>query len=81
MALVNGTDTDRGSMEEYVDELTKFQEVQLSMISTLRESLVEYYATRPEDDDEDDDEDGEEKSAKDMKILERSVSTASLPPE
>lgn len=47
MTLVNCTDADRELIEEYLDELEEIQDKQLNMISTLRESLVHYYATRP----------------------------------
>ena len=49
MTLVNCTDEDRALIDDYLDELEQIQEKQLSMISTLRESLVEYYGTRPSD--------------------------------
>eukprot|EP01083_Nonionella_stella_P069122 184107_1 len=47
MTLVNCTDADRELIDEYLDELEEIQDKQLSMISTLRESLVQYYARRP----------------------------------
>ena len=47
MTLVNCTDADRELIEEYLEELEEIQDKQLSMISTLRESLVNYYSTRP----------------------------------
>jgi hypothetical protein len=52
MTLVNCTDADRELIDEYLDELEIIQDQQLSMISTLRESLVQYYAQRPSDDDD-----------------------------
>lgn len=52
MTLVNCTDADRELIDEYLDELEIIQDQQLSMISTLRESLVQYYARRPSDDDD-----------------------------
>jgi len=48
MTLVNDTDADRALIDEYLNELEQIQDKQLSMISTLRNSLVEYYAVRPE---------------------------------
>lgn len=53
MTLVNCTDEDRALIDDYLDELEQIQEKQLSMISTLRESLVEYYGTRPSDEFDD----------------------------
>jgi hypothetical protein len=53
MTLVNCTDEDRGLIDEYLDELEDIQNKQLSMISTLRESLVEYYGNRKSDEAED----------------------------
>lgn len=47
MTLVNCTDADRELIEEYLEELEEIQDKQLSMISSLRESLVNYYSTRP----------------------------------
>jgi kinesin family protein 2/24 len=47
MTLVNCTDADRELIEEYLEELEEIQDKQLSMISALRESLVNYYSTRP----------------------------------
>jgi len=47
MTLVNCTDEDRALIDEYLDELEQIQDKQLSMITTLRESLVEYYGQRP----------------------------------
>ena len=55
MTLVNCTDADRALIDEYLDELETIQEKQLSMISSLRESLVEYYAVRPQDMEDDED--------------------------
>lgn len=48
MTLVNCTDADRDTIDEYLHELEKVQEKQLSLIGTLRNSLVEYYASRPQ---------------------------------
>jgi len=48
MTLVNCTDADRALVDDYLHELEEIQEKQLSMISSLRESLVEYYAKRPQ---------------------------------
>jgi len=48
MTLVNDTDADRALIDEYLNELEEIQEKQLSMISTLRSSLVEYYTERPQ---------------------------------
>ncbi len=47
MTLVNCTDEDRALIDEYLDELEQIQDKQLAMITTLRESLVEYYGQRP----------------------------------
>merc|ERR1719384_1607266 len=52
MTLVNCTDEDRALIDDYLDELEQIQNKQLSMISTLRESLVEYYGSRPSDEPE-----------------------------
>ena len=49
MTLVNCTDADRELIDDYLDELEAIQDQQLSMISTLRESLVHYYDQRPTD--------------------------------
>ena len=46
MILVNEADADRGTIEEYLIELEECQNKQLSMISTLREALLEYYGCR-----------------------------------
>jgi len=54
MTLVNCTDEDRALIDEYLDELEQIQDRQLSMISTLRESLVEYYGRRPTVDENED---------------------------
>ena len=54
MTLVNCTDADRALIDEYLDELEEIQDRQLAMISTLRESLVEYYGQKPVADDPDD---------------------------
>jgi len=48
MTLVNCTDADRALIDEYIVELEEIQKKQLSMISTLRNSLVDYYAQRPQ---------------------------------
>lgn len=48
MTLVNDTDADRALIDEYLNELEEIQEKQLSMISTLRRSLVDYYTDRPQ---------------------------------
>lgn len=53
MTLVNCTDADRELIDDYLMELVAIQDQQLSMISTLRESLVQYYAQRPPDHDND----------------------------
>lgn len=53
MTLVNCTDEDRALIDEYLDELEEIQDRQLSMISTLRKSLVEYYGKRPSDETDD----------------------------
>lgn len=47
MTLVNCTDADRELIDDYLDELEAIQDQQLAMISTLRDSLVHYYAHRP----------------------------------
>ena len=65
MTLVNCTDADRALIDEYLDELETIQEKQLSMISSLRESLVDYYAVRPQDGGEQD----EENSFDDLRSL------------
>jgi kinesin family protein 2/24 len=49
MTLVNCADADRELIDDYLDELEAIQDQQLSMISTLRESLVHYYAHRSAD--------------------------------
>jgi len=46
MSLVNCTDADRETIDDYLVELEKVQEEKLSMISTLRQSLLDYYASR-----------------------------------
>jgi len=46
MTLVNSADADRDAMEEYLQELEAAQEKQLGLISSLREALLEYYASR-----------------------------------
>jgi len=48
MTLVNYTDADRNTIDDYLDDLEKVLESNKSMISTLRESLLEYYAVRGE---------------------------------
>lgn len=55
MTLVNMTDADRELIDEYLEELEHIQDQQLAMISTLRESLIQYYAQRPSVADDDDD--------------------------
>ena len=65
MTLVNCTDADRALIDEYLDELEAIQEKQLSMISSLKESLVEYYAVRPQQETEDD----EDNSFDDLRSL------------
>jgi len=54
MTLVNCTDEDRALIDEYLDELEEIQDKQLSMISSLRQSLVEYYGNRPSVEEADD---------------------------
>ena len=46
MTLVNSADADRDTMEEYLQELEAAQEKQLGLISSLREALLGYYASR-----------------------------------
>jgi len=46
MSLVNCTDTDRDNIKDYLSELDSIQEKQLSLIGSLRESLMEFYAHR-----------------------------------
>merc|ERR1712238_164686 len=48
MTLVNNTDADRELVDDYLVELEHIQEKQLSMISTLRDALVEYYSAKPD---------------------------------
>ncbi len=47
MSIVNYTDADRDTIDEYLHELEQTQEKQLSLIGTLRNALVDYYASRP----------------------------------
>ncbi len=54
MTLVNCTDEDRALIDDYLQELEQIQDKQLGMISTLRESLVQYYGQRPPADELDD---------------------------
>eukprot|EP00557_Chaetoceros_sp_GSL56_P006092 CAMPEP_0176492808 /NCGR_PEP_ID=MMETSP0200_2-20121128/9209_1 /TAXON_ID=947934 /ORGANISM="Chaetoceros sp., Strain GSL56" /LENGTH=1152 /DNA_ID=CAMNT_0017890421 /DNA_START=253 /DNA_END=3708 /DNA_ORIENTATION=+ len=54
MTLVNCADADRELIDEYLDELEAIQDQQLTMIAALRESLMQYYAQRPSDDEDDD---------------------------
>ena len=54
MTLVNCTDEDRALIDDYLQELEQIQDKQLAMISTLRESLVQYYGTRPSGEELDD---------------------------
>lgn len=54
MTLVNCADADRELIDEYLDELEAIQDQQLTMIAALRESLVQYYAQRPSDEEDDD---------------------------
>ncbi len=54
MTLVNCTDEDRALIDDYLQELEEIQDKQLAMISTLRESLVQYYGERPSGEDLDD---------------------------
>ena len=42
MALVNDTDANRDNIDEYLKELERLSDQQLSLLSTLRESLVRY---------------------------------------
>lgn len=46
MSLVNFTDVDRESIDDYLAELEKTLDNNQSMIASLRESLMEYYAAR-----------------------------------
>ena len=48
MTLVNNTDADRELVDDYLVELEHIQEKQLSMISTLRDALVDYYSAKPD---------------------------------
>lgn len=48
MTLVNGTDADRNTIEDYLTELENVLENNSLMITSLRESLLEYYAIRGE---------------------------------
>lgn len=52
MTLVNCTDADRNTIDDYLVDLEQILENNTSMISTLRKSLMEYYATRGELDTE-----------------------------
>ena len=46
MTLVNDTDTNRSNMGEYLKELEHLSDEQQSLLSTLRESLTSYNASR-----------------------------------
>eukprot|EP00978_Attheya_sp_CCMP212_P018911 scaffold52289_cov51-Attheya_sp.AAC.6 len=46
MTLVNTTDADRDKIEDYLVDLETVHDEQLSMLSNLRESLLEYYGSR-----------------------------------
>lgn len=46
MSLVNDTDTNRDNIDEYMQELEYLSDQQVSLLSTLRESLAKYNASR-----------------------------------
>jgi len=46
MTLVNDTDINRENIDEYLEELEQLSNQQLSLLSTLRESLVDYNASK-----------------------------------
>jgi len=48
MSLVNQTDVDRERIEDYLDELQKVLSTNQSMLDSLGQSLLEYYASRGE---------------------------------
>ena len=43
---MNSADANRDTMDEYLQELEAAQEKQLGLISSLREALLGYYASR-----------------------------------
>jgi len=46
MTLVNDTDSNRDNIDEYLKELEELSDEQLSLLSTLRDSLTSFNTSR-----------------------------------